>query len=239
MSVRTHDLNHAALSELAGLLLATDSFDELMRQIARMAARTVADASTCGITLAEAGHVITVASADALAGQLDEQQYELDQGPCLEAMSTGLTVWARDLNRETRWGGLPARAVAYGVRAVHSTPLWVHERSIGALNLYSTTADAFGPAAQEDIVLVTALAATTITAALRHYDEATLTDHLRSALSSRSVIDQAMGVVMGMQRCTAAEAFAVLRAVSQNRNLPLREVAADLVARTGVAPAPA
>ncbi|HZC52973.1 MAG TPA: ANTAR domain-containing protein, partial [Mycobacterium sp.] len=62
--------------------------------------------------------------------------------------------------------------------------------------------------------------------------EAQLTDHLRVALSSRSVIDQAMGIIIGMQRCTANEAFDLLRTVSQNRNIPLREVAAELVART-------
>jgi Response regulator with putative antiterminator output domain len=67
---------------------------------------------------------------------------------------------------------------------------------------------------------------------MRHYDQATLTDHLRAALSSRSVIDQAMGIVMGMQHCSPTEAFDMLRAVSQNRNIPLREVAAELIART-------
>jgi AmiR/NasT family two-component response regulator len=67
---------------------------------------------------------------------------------------------------------------------------------------------------------------------MRHYDEATLTDHLRSALSSRSVIDQAMGIIIGMQHCRPDEAFDILRTVSQNRNIPVREVAAELVART-------
>ena len=82
------------------------------------------------------------------------------------------------------------------------------------------------------------MTAATITAALRHYDQATLTDHLRTALSSRSVIDQAIGIIIGMQRCPASVAFDVLRTVSQNRNIPLREVAADLVARTGTSTPP-
>ena len=67
---------------------------------------------------------------------------------------------------------------------------------------------------------------------MRHYDQATLTDHLRTALSSRSVIDQAIGIIIGMQRCPPQVAFDMLRTVSQNRNIPLRDVAADLVART-------
>jgi anti-anti-sigma factor len=75
-------------------------------------------------------------------------------------------------------------------------------------------------------------AAIAVTAALRHYDEVTLSDHLRTALSSRSVIDQAIGIIMGQRRCTADEAFAMLRTISQRRNLKLRVVAADLVAST-------
>ena len=79
---------------------------------------------------------------------------------------------------------------------------------------------------------LTALAAATATAAMRHYDELTLTDHLRTALSSRSVIDQAIGIIIGMQRCPPETGFDVLRTVSQNRNIPLRTIAADLVAKT-------
>lgn len=84
-----------------------------------------------------------------------------------------------------------------------------------------------------------ALAATTITAAMRHYDEATLSDHLRSASSSRWMIDQARGLVIGMQHCSPVEAFDLLRIVSQHRGIPLREVAAELVARTSTESSPA
>lgn len=179
-------LTHAALAELAGLLMATRSFEELMQRIADLAARTVPAASTCGITLAQDGHVVTVASADALARLLDEQQYELDQGPCLQALSTGQVVSAEDLSRESRWDGYPPRALAHGVRAVYSSPLLVNEQSIGAINMYARRAHPFDEDARDVIAQLTALAAATITAAMRHYDEARLTDHLRSALSSRS-----------------------------------------------------
>ncbi len=53
------------------------------------------------------------------------------------------------------------------------------------------------------------------------------------------MIDQALGVIMGEERCTAEAAFGMLRAVSQNRNLKLRQVAEDVVSRvTGKAPQP-
>jgi GAF domain-containing protein len=239
MSESSNALSHAALSELAGLLMSTTSFEELMQQIADLSARAVPAATTCGITLSQDGHVITVASADALARLLDEQQYELDHGPCLEALSTGQLVMADDLTEESRWPGYPARAVAHGIRTIHSSPLLVNDQPIGAINMYAAAPHAFDADARAAIRQLTALAAATITAAMRHYDEATLTDHLRAALSSRSVIDQAMGIVMGIQHCTASEAFDVLRTVSQNRNIPLRQVAAELVEKTSESAPPA
>jgi GAF domain-containing protein len=236
MSQPGSGLTPAALTELAGLLTATSSFEDLMQKIADLSGRAVPAASTCGITLSENGHVITVASADPLARLLDEQQYEVDDGPCLQAMRTGRIVLSDDLSRESRWDGYPAKAVAHGVWSVYSSPLVVGERPIGALNLYATTAGAFTEDSRDAAMQLTALAAATVTAALRHYDEATLTDHLRTALSSRSVIDQALGIIMGMQRCPPDTAFDILRTVSQNRNIPLREVAAELVRKTISAP---
>lgn len=214
--------------------MSSSSFEDLMQSVADFSGRAVPAAATCGITLSEGGHVITVASANALARLLDEQQYELDTGPCLQAMRTGLVVSADDMSVETRWDGYPALAVVHGVRSVLSTPLLVGERSIGALNLYALTAGAFDEDSRSASAELTALAAAIATAALRHFDEASLTDHLRTALSSRSVIDQAIGIIVGMQRCPPDTAFDVLRKVSQNRNIPLREVAADLVAKTVV-----
>jgi GAF domain-containing protein len=232
----SNGLTQAALSELAGLLMATTSFEDLMQAVADLSARMVPAAATCGITLSEEGHIVTVASADALARLLDEQQYELDQGPCLEALGTAEIVSSDDLAAEARWNGYPARAVAHGARSVYSSPLLVGDRAIGAINMYGSTARAFDEEARAAMAQLTALAAATITAAMRHYDEVTLTDHLRTALSSRSVIDQALGIVIAMNHCSPDEAFTVLRTVSQNSNIPLRQVAAELVARTAQEP---
>lgn len=232
MSSTTSEFDHSTMTELAGLLMATESFEDLMRRVAELAARVVPGATTCGITFAEDGHVVTVASADPLARLLDEQQYEIEEGPCLQALATGQVVSALDLRHETRWDGYPARALAYGIEGVYASPLLVADRVIGALNLYSADASAFDERSQQTIAQLTAMTAATITAALRHYDESTFTDHLRSALTSRSVIDQAMGIIMGIQRCRADVAFDILRTASQHRNVPVRDVAADLVAKT-------
>jgi GAF domain-containing protein len=220
----------SALSELAGLLLSTETFEDLAQRVAELSVRTIGSATTCGITLAQNGRVLTVGSADALASQLDEQQYEHHTGPCLEALKIGEVVEAVDMACEDRWGVYPSVALGHGIRSVLSTPLIVNGSSVGVLNLYARDAHAFGDVDRQLALLLAGQATIAITAALRHYDEIALSEHLRTALSSRSVIDQAIGVVMAQQRCSPDEAFALLRAVSQRTNVKLREVATNLVA---------
>jgi hypothetical protein len=58
----------------------------------------------------------------------------------------------------------------------------------------------------------------------------------RLAAASRAVIDQAIGVLMGQRRIAAAEAFAILRTTSQNRNIKLRAFAAQIVEGAGALP---
>ena len=214
-------------------MLATESFTELVQGVAELAVRTVDPVATCGITLAEQDRVFTVAAADELAIQLDEQQYELDTGPCLEALATGEVVDAPDLAIESRWEGYPAIALGHGIVGVHSVPLIVAGKPVGVLNLYARTPNAFSDLDRQLAALVAGQGAIAVTAALRHYDEVTLSDHLRIALSSRSIIDQAIGIVMVQQRGTPEQAFAVLRTISQRRNVKLRVVAAELVKTIG------
>jgi GAF domain-containing protein len=222
----------AALSELAGLLLSTESFEELLQGVAELSVRVIEPVATCGITLAQDDRVITAASADALACQLDEQQYEHDTGPCLQSLASGEVVEAVDLATENRWGAYPTIAMAHGILAILSTPLIVDGKPVGVLNLYASTPRAFSAVDRQLAGLLAGQAAIAITAALRHYDEVTLADHLRLALSSRSVIDQAIGIVMAQRRCSPEEAFATLRTISQRRNIKLRHIAAELVDAT-------
>jgi AmiR/NasT family two-component response regulator len=54
-------------------------------------------------------------------------------------------------------------------------------------------------------------------------------DQLRCSIVSRAIIDRALGVIMATERCPQDKAFAVLRGVSQNTNVKLRDLAATIV----------
>lgn len=223
-------------AEIAGLLLQTATFLDVVQGVAELAARAVPRATTCGITLNESDRIYTVASADALANLLDERQYELEVGPCLEALVSRETVQVEDFAAESRWDGYPQIVLAHGIRSSLSVPMVAGDRAYGAVNLYSDTTGTWDAASRQLAELITGQATIAVTAALRSFDETTLSEHLRTALRSRTVIDQAIGVIMGQSRCDADTAFAMLRTVSQRRNVKLRTVAAELIA--GIDPPP-
>jgi GAF domain-containing protein len=126
-----------------------------------------------------------------------------------------------------------AQAREQGLRSSLSLPLFVKDTSVGALNLYSfDRIHAFDDDARAHFEGFAAQASTALMLALRQAKHQATNQQLEAALVSRTVIDQALGIIMGQQRCTAHEAFDILRAHSQNNNIKLRDVAAQLVAHT-------
>lgn len=63
----------AAMTELSQLLLDTESFQELMVQLAQLSARTVPGVKTCGITMAKDGRVVTVGAANTRLAVIAQQ----------------------------------------------------------------------------------------------------------------------------------------------------------------------
>jgi GAF domain-containing protein len=223
----------AALTVLTDLMLATPSVDDLLGDLARLAADVVAPPAACGVTLRRNSHPVTVATSAALASDLDEAQYDSGEGPCVQAMYTGEAVSVPDFTAESRWGAFPSNALAYGIRSSLSLPLEVDGDTRGAMNLYARAREAFAADAERRATLFAAQASAALTVVTRQARHVELTAQLRGALASRTVIDQAIGILMAQQRCDADTGFGLLRAASQHQNRKLREVARDIVRAVG------
>jgi GAF domain-containing protein len=142
-----HGQRHApealtAAAELQELLLATDNIEDFLQDLAVLAARSVAQGLSCGITLQRDGRLRTVANSDDRAARCDEIQYDQGTGPCLDAMRTREIILVDDLVEEERWGEYRTSVLAHGVRSSLSLPL--SDGTTGALNLYATRPRAFG-----------------------------------------------------------------------------------------------
>ena len=226
----------SAYGQLLGLLVEAPEIDTVLEKMVGLAAEVVTPAVACGLTVRRDGQPFTAAKTNELAAQIDEIQYGSDEGPCLDALRHGLVVQVDDLTQEARWDSYRPHAVAHGVRSSLSLPVTVEGETLAALNLYSVTPAVFGGPHRESAEAFTDKSAAALTVSLRQVRHARVQYQLAEAMVSSSVIDQAIGILMAQQRCTANAAFDMLRTASQHRNRKLREIAAELVTTVSGAP---
>jgi len=225
-----------AFSRLQALTLSSARVGDFLSELAALAPQLGRQPLSASVTLRGEHDPFTVASSDEFANRVDEVQYDKGEGPCLEALRTGREIYVPELRADTRWSRYREHAVASGVRSSLSLPLPVSGTTIGALNVYCTQPEAFDERSRQSLSVFAAQAAGALAMVLRHSRQDQITSQLEQALASRTVIDQAMGIIMAQQRCTADEAFGLLRAHSQNTNRKLRDVAAEVIERVSGAP---
>ncbi|MBA3781881.1 MAG: GAF and ANTAR domain-containing protein [Nocardioides sp.] len=220
------------LGSLHSLALSIDEVQTFLEEVARLAASLVEPPASCGITTHYDGRPATAATSDLRASLIDEVQYGAGDGPCLTAMRTGEVMEIRDLDNEERWPEFVTAARERGVRCILSMPLVVRGERRGALNIYGfERPEDFNEDEIARARVFAAQAATALSLTLRHIEQGEHATQLEGALQSRSVIDQAIGLLMGQQKCDADTAFALLRTHSQNNNRRLRDVARELIER--------
>jgi GAF domain-containing protein len=229
----SHPSEHAVLAsaygQLLGLLVQAPDIDAILDKVVQLAADVVNPAAACGLTVRRDGQPFTAASSNDLAAQVDEIQYGTDEGPCLDALRGGIVVQVDDLSQDERWDSYRPHAIAHGVVSSLSLPLSVEGEILAALNLYGAEPGAFAEPHRDHAEAFAAQSAAALTLSLRQVRQAEIQHQLADAMVSGSLIDQAIGILMGQQRCTAGTAFDLLRQVSQHRNRKLRDIAAEII----------
>jgi GAF domain-containing protein len=220
-----------ALSELGRVNLAQTDLDGVLAHVAGVAKRALPGAHEVSVTLVHDRGAHTAAFTGRLALLLDEWQYSRGEGPCLTAAREGDAVSVPDFADERRWPEWTRHALTTDARSSLSVGMPIQYQVNGALNVYGTMARAFDEEAVRVAHTFADYAAVTIANAHLYTTTANLAEHLRTAMESRAVIEQAKGIVMGERHCDADAAFAILTKVSQDSNRKLRDVAATLVAR--------
>jgi GAF domain-containing protein len=178
-----------------------------------------------GITLLRGqGRFDSIGESDPLIRAADRLQYDLGEGPCIEAATTTRTMLSADLATDPRWPRWGPAAVELGFRSILSAELHTGGDRIGAINFYGSAIRQF-TGEDVDVARLLASHAAAGLAAVR------LREGLQNALDSRTVIGQAQGVLMERFDVDADRAFAILRRYSQDGNIRLIEVARTVVQR--------
>jgi hypothetical protein len=204
---------------------------------ARLCAECLSVLPVSGVALAlmsEAGPSgVVLAATDARARQLEELQFALDEGPCVEASRGDHPVLHPELTASgsVRWPRYGAAALDAGVHAIFAFPLQVGAIRIGVLDLYRDT-----PGHLTAVELADGVAFADAATVLLLY----LQDHpgpdgeptaLTGPIDSRAEVHQATGMITAQLGVSLAEALLRLRAHAYDSGQSVTDVAADVVSR--------
>jgi GAF domain-containing protein len=214
----TSALDFAAM---ARVLQSQDSERGTLHAVCALA-RDLLKADEASFTTVQYGRFRTLAMTGDLPLLVDEIQYALDEGPCVDAFEDGTTYRVADLRTDDRWPRFaPAATDRTGVRSMLSHHIFVDGDTLGSLNLYAMRLAAFGPV-EEEVGQVFATHAALAVQAVRAQDRA---HHLAVALKSNRRIGTAVGILMARHRWREGEAFDALRRHSQDHNVRIAEIA--------------
>ena len=213
----------ALVADAARALADEPTLQQTLDRVVELAVSMVDGCESAGVSLVPRGRIESPAVSDPLVARGDELQSELREGPCLDAVHDHALVESGDIESDARWPlWAPAVARELGVRSMLCVQLYTSENAHGALNMYSTSPDAFGVDDHHLASTFAAVAAAAISAARTE-------EQLQSAVQTRTLIGQAQGIVMERYSLTPGRAFAVLSRVSQDANIKLVDIARQVV----------
>jgi hypothetical protein len=176
----------------------------------------------------------SVCTTNAVSDLLEQLQYELGEGPCVDAYQQNRPVLEPDLvNPAThRWLAFREPAINAGVRALFGFPLRVGAVRLGALNLFSDRPGALSDDQHADALAMADVAAQAVLILQADAPPDQLASQLEAGANFQYVVHQAAGMVAAQLDVTVGEALIRLRAHAFANNTPLDDVAHAVVDRT-------
>jgi hypothetical protein len=175
----------------------------------------------------------SVCTTDSVSALIEELQFELGEGPCVDAYKHDRPALEPDLaNPEVaRWLAFSPPAVAAGVRGVFGFPLQVGAVRLGALNLYRDRTGALSDNEHADALLMADLTAQALLLIQADAPAGTVASELEANADFQYVVHQASGMVSAQLGVTVGHALIRLRAYAFGNDRSLTDVARDVVAR--------
>ena len=189
------------------------------------------------MTLLEENRSDTIVATADFVTQIDDIQYSLGQGPCISAAADQQTVMSGSLGGDQRWPQFGSRVARLGVHSVVSLPLVTNAGVLGAMNVYAHEKNAFPADAGRPGELFAAPAAIAVQNAQVLEQTKRLASQLQAALSTRGVIERAIGIMMSRSGGTEPTLWTGC-ALSQHQHEKLPVIAQTIVQKRCGAPGP-
>lgn len=218
----------AAYAALSRVAVGAQPLDETLATVARLAAQVLPDRPEVSVTLLERGVPRTPAATGALARTLDERQYHDRTGPCLDACLSGQTITVSMTGGYGLYPDLCEIALRLGVTHSLSVAMPMTSDTAGALNFYCTSEEPLDADAQRVAGTFASFAGLVLAQSGPPVDPLDRASQLQAAVTSRARIEQARGILMAENRCSAAEAFELVVQLAHRHDVTLR-AAAELV----------
>lgn len=216
----------AALAEAARTINESRSLGETLDSIVQTVVLALSEFDHAGISISHRdGKIETMSGTDQLVWELDDIQYSLMEGPCVDAVRKEPVVVVEHARHDQRWPHYMPQAAQRGLRAQLGLRLYTENETLGGLNLYSTQSETIDP----DSVHLAELFATHAAIVL---GRVRVEDQLNQAIATRKVIGQAIGIIVERYQIPSDRAFQFLVRASQHGNIKLRDVAQEVVEST-------
>lgn len=175
----------------------------------------------------------TLCTTNSVSDLIEDLQYTLGEGPCVDAHRFGKAVVEPDLAAPDlpRWQAFAPRAVEAGARAVFGFPVRLGAARLGAVNLYR---DRPGPLSHDQhaaALVVADVAAYTILLLQAGAAPGEVAAELEREANFKLVVHQAAGMVSVQLDVSVGDALVRLRAHAFRTDRPVADVARDVVSR--------
>jgi hypothetical protein len=175
----------------------------------------------------------SVCTTDEVSAQIEDLQFLLGEGPCVDAYRGGRPVLEPNLADPDipRWLGFTPPALTAGARAVFGFPLQVGAVRLGALNLYRNRPGHLSDDQHADLLVMADVAAHQVLAMQGESGPDAVAAELDVGADFHLNVHQASGMVAAQLGITVGEALVRIRAHVFSHDMTLSQVAADIVAR--------
>ncbi|WP_457945949.1 GAF and ANTAR domain-containing protein [Pseudarthrobacter sp. alpha12b] len=185
----------------------------------------------CAVTLHRRKRTVTIGGSSGRAAVVDRIEQSLGDGPCIEALESGVPVLLGDVSSDPRWPEYRSALTAAGIASSLGIPMNLEDDAGAVLDFFAPVSGVFSEEGVAEGMRFADMAGKALRLAVRIAAADHRAENMKAAMDTRTAIDLACGIIMAENKCSKDRAFEILRSASNTRNQKLNELAEALVHR--------